>query len=537
MMNFPLTTVSILKHVETEYGNRELVSYCEQDSVFRYNYVEFSQRVRQLANSLISKGIKKGDRVATLAWNTHRHMELYYAISGIGAICHTINPRYSMDQIRYIVKHAGDKALYFDGDFLAIAAMLHSANLGVEHFTCLANDKASTEEFTFMVYDEELQSQTTDFVWPELDENTNAGLCYTSGTTGNPKGVLYTHRSICLHSLVSSHSENLDIESQDVVCPIVPMFHVNAWGLPYSVPLFGASMVFAGANMQPEKLYKILDDEAVTYIAGVPTILSALLGHMESKQMKPKALHKLLVGGAAPNSTFIEKFEQNFSIDVLHGWGMTETSPVATLCKLKPHLKEELTIGEQLALKNKQGRKLYGVELKLVNTDGSLVPHDGKSYGDLLVRGAWVSERYYGSETSSSNQDGWFATGDIATIDENNYLQIVDRSKDVIKSGGEWISSVELENIAATMPEVQQAAVIGAFHPKWDERPLMLLVTSPDVQVSKEEVKQFLQDKIPSWWMPDDFVFVKSLPIGATGKIQKRDLRDKYQNALVDSLP
>lgn len=536
MMNFPLTTSSILKHVASEYAKRELVSYCEQGSVFRYNYAEFAQRVKQLANSLQSKGVKAGDRIATLAWNTHRHMELYYAITGIGAICHTINPRYSVDQIRYIVDHAGDKALYFDGDFLATAEMLAQADLGIEYFVCLSNDKTPNESLAFDVYDEELSKQSNGFEWPELDENSDAGLCYTSGTTGNPKGVLYTHRSICLHSIISSHNENLDITSQDAVCPIVPMFHVNAWGLPYSVPMFGASMVFAGANMQPEKLYKIVNDEKVTYIAGVPTILSALLSYMESNKLKPQALTKLLVGGAAPNSALIEKFELNFGVNVLHGWGMTETSPVATLCKLKPHLLENLSIAEQLQIKSKQGRKLYGVELKLVTPEGEPVPNDGESFGDLLVKGAWVSERYYGSDVSSSDQDGWFATGDIATMDADGYIQIVDRSKDVIKSGGEWISSVELENIAATMPNIQQAAVIGTFHPKWDERPLMLLVPAPDAQISKDDVKAFLQDKIPSWWMPDDFVFVDSLPIGATGKIQKKDLREEYKNFLVNSL-
>lgn len=532
MMNFPLTTTSILSYVESEYGTRELVSYCDIDTVFRCNYQTFAQRVKQLANSLTAKGIKAGDRVATLAWNTHRHMELYYAISGIGAICHTINPRYSAEQITYIVEHASDVALYFDSDFLPLAELIHQADLGVKHFTCLAGDPPSSEQLTFGVYEDEIRDFPTSYEWPELNENTDAALCYTSGTTGNPKGVAYTHRSICLHSIISGHPESLHVISEDVICPIVPLFHVNAWGLPYTAPMFGASLVFAGANMQPEKLFNILDKEQVTYIAGVPTILSALLTHMEQQERKPEQLSKLLVGGAAPNAALIEHFERDFNVNVFHGWGMTETSPLATICTPKPQIKSELSPAQQLALKSKQGRRPYGVELKLVDNEGNALPHDGKAFGDLLVKGAWVVESYYGMNITALNADGWFETGDIATIDVNGYMQIVDRSKDVIKSGGEWISSVELENIAATMPNIMQAAVIGVAHPKWTERPLMLLVVNNNAQVDKEQVKDFLADKIPSWWMPDDFVFVDDLPIGATGKIQKKDLREQYQHFL-----
>lgn len=534
MMNFPLTTSSILNYVESEYGDREIISYCEKDTVFRYNYKEFAIRVKQLANNLISKGVKQGDRVATLAWNTHRHMELYYAISGIGAICHTINPRYSTEQIRYIVENAGDVALYFDSEFSDSAQMLSQADLGIKHFICLSQLQKPLEISEYTTYEEELSCYSSSFTWPKLDENTGAALCYTSGTTGNPKGVLYTHRSICLHSIISSHHENLDIISQDVICPIVPLFHVNAWGLPYSAPMFGASLVFAGSNMQPEKLFKILNEENVTYIAGVPTILSSLLSYMESKNSKPNQLRKILVGGAAPNSSLISKFELDFDINVLHGWGMTETSPVATLCTPKPNIRKSLTLAEQLALKSKQGRRPYGIELKLVNEKGELLPNDGKTFGNLLVKGAWVVDRYFGNEELSCDSEGWFTTGDIATIDENGYMQIVDRSKDVIKSGGEWISSVELENIASTMPNIEQAAVIGVQHPKWDERPLMLLVRTPLSKVSKEEISLYLKSKIPSWWMPDDFVFVESLPIGATGKVQKKELREQYEEYLID---
>jgi len=532
MMNYPLTTSSILSYVESEYGERELISYCDNDVVYKSNYAEFALRVKQLANSLMSKGITAGDRVATLAWNTHRHMELYYAISGIGAICHTINPRYSSEQINYIVEHAEDTALYFDRDFATIAESLYEASNNIKHFTCLSNEVLQTSIEGLENYEEALSIHPSEFQWPELDENTGAALCYTSGTTGNPKGVLYTHRSICLHSIISSHQENLDVCSQDVICPIVPMFHVNAWGVPYSAPMFGASMVFAGSNMQPEPLYKILNSEKVTYIAGVPTIVTALLTYMENTQSKPQSLRKLLVGGAAPNAALIEKFELDYGVNVLHGWGMTETSPLATISTPKPHIRKSLSLPEQLALKSKQGRKPYGVELKLVNDQGETLPHDGKAFGELLVKGAWVSERYYGSESSACDSEGWFETGDIATIDPNGYMQIVDRSKDVIKSGGEWISSVELENHASSMPTIAQAAVIGIPHPKWNERPLMLLVSAADTAVSKNDVREYLLEKIPAWWMPDDIIFVDSLPIGATGKIQKKELREQYQNGL-----
>lgn len=530
MMNFPLTTSSILEYVEAEYPQRELVSYCDDFEVIRLNYADFAIRVKQLANSLLAKGIKSGDRVATLAWNSHRHMELYYAISGIGAICHTINPRYSTEQIKYIIDHAGDTALYFDKDFLPLASMINQASLGVKHFTCLASVQPIDESFDFSAYEEELAQEQAHFTWPELDENTEAALCYTSGTTGNPKGVAYTHRSICLHSIISSHNENLNVISQDVVCPIVPMFHVNAWGLPYTAPMFGASLVFAGSYMQADLLHRILDDEKVNYIAGVPTILMSLLNYMESNNTKPKRLTKMLVGGAAPNAALIKKFEVDHKVTVLHGWGMTETSPLATLCSPKPHIVEQSTAQEQLALKSKQGRRPYGIELKIVDANNQSLPHDGEAFGNLMVKGAWVVERYYGQENLATESDGWFDTGDIATIDANGYMQIVDRSKDVIKSGGEWISSVELENTAASMPEVAHAAVIGVAHPKWNERPLMLIVKSPEQVLSKEAVNAYLAGKIPAWWMPDDIIFTDTLPIGATGKIQKKELREQYKD-------
>lgn len=535
MMNFPLTTSSILEYVENEYGDRELVSY-NCDGVYRGTYGDMAKRVRKLANSLTKKGIRAGDRVATLAWNSHRHMELYYAISSLGAICHTINPRYSAEQITYIVEHAEDKALYFDKDFLPLADLINRTGLGVEHFTCLVDDVTGIDaDFTINSYEAEISVESDEFIWPEIDENSGAALCYTSGTTGNPKGVMYTHRSISLHSLISAHNENLNIVSSDAICPIVPMFHVNAWGLPYTAPMFGASLIFAGSNTQPEKLFNILCEEKVTYIAGVPTILSALSRYMKESNSKAPQLKKMLVGGAAPGDALIKEYEVDLGINVLHGWGMTETSPVATLCTLKPKLQQQLSQDEQLALKSKQGRRPFGIQLKLVGPQGEKLPHDGEAFGDLMVKGAWVTEQYYGADSKATDADGWFATGDIATIDPEGYMQIVDRSKDVIKSGGEWISSVELENKAAAMPEVVQAAVIGVAHEKWDERPLLLIVPGSDCEISKESVKAFLKNEIPSWWMPDDVLFVDSLPIGATGKIQKKDLREQYQNHLIDN--
>ncbi len=530
MMNFALTTTSILNYAKQEYPGVKLVSKLDGDITHTTQVADFALRVNQLANALITSGIKAGDRVATLAWNSHRHMELYYAISGIGAICHTINPRYSPEQIEYIVKHAQDKALYFDASFAQLAELIYQQDCGVENFVCLSAAHVASNNFTvnFDDYETQIQPQSTEFNWPDLDENTGSALCYTSGTTGDPKGVLYTHRSTCLHSIMSNHRGFLDIDSSDVICPIVPMFHVNAWGLPYTALMSGASLVYPGANMQAAALFKLLDEESVTFIAGVPTILTALYNHMKKEGRKPRSLKRMLVGGAAASQSLIEAFEKEFDICVYHGWGMTETSPMATLCTPKPIIEQTLNSDEKLLLKTKQGRRPYGVELKLVNKQGQLVPYDGESFGDLLVKGAWVSDRYYGQDESATDKDGWFDTGDIATIDNNGYMQIVDRNKDVIKSGGEWISSVELENTVLACPGISQAAVIGLPHEKWTERPLMLLIKNGEVEINAEEVTVFLSKNIPAWWMPDKILFVDDLPIGATGKIQKKELREKY---------
>jgi fatty-acyl-CoA synthase len=532
MMNFALTTTSILDYAKQEYPEVKLVSKIDRDQTHTTQIADFALRVNQLANALIASGIKAGDRVATLAWNNHRHLELYYAISGIGAICHTINPRYSPTQIQYIVNHAQDKALYFDSSFTAIAKQLKSQNESIENYVCLSGKHAPQQDndFVFEDYETVLAKFNSQFVWPELDENSGSALCYTSGTTGDPKGVLYTHRSTCLHSIMSNHRGFLDIDSSDVICPIVPMFHVNAWGLPYTALMSGASLVLPGANMQADALFTLLDEESVTFIAGVPTILTALYSHMKKLGRKPKALKRMLVGGAAASQSLIDAFEKEFDICVYHGWGMTETSPMATLCTPKPVIKNTLSSEQQLQLKTKQGRRPYGVELKLVNAQGQTLPHDGKAFGDLLVKGAWVSDRYYGQDKPATDKGGWFDTGDIATIDENGYMQIVDRNKDVIKSGGEWISSVELENTVLACEGVSQAAVIGLPHEKWTERPLMLLVKEPGSQVNESSVKVFLSENIPTWWMPDAILFVNELPIGATGKVQKKELREQYSS-------
>lgn len=535
MMNFPLTTTSILHYAEAEFAPVTIVSQLE-DQVLEYTYAEFAGRVRQLANYLQSIGVEPGDRVATLAWNTHRHLELYYAISCMGAVCHTINPRYSPAQIEYIVRHAQDKALFFDSSFAPIATRLHGKDVGIEEYICLSAEHIAPgwENMAFDDYEQCILVQPNHYDWPELEENSGAALCYTSGTTGNPKGVLYTHRSTCLHSLVGSLRDMLNIGCQDSILPIVPMFHVNAWGLPYTALLNGATLVLPGANMQGPALFDLMDKYKVTFTAGVPTILTALLSHMHSVGRKPQALERTLVGGSAASASLVEQFESDFGVSLLHGWGMTETSPLATLCTVKPFLRDTLDVAQTLALKTKQGRRPYGIELKLVDSDNKTLEQDGRAFGDLLVRGAWVTDQYYRADQSATDEYGWFDSGDIATIDKNGYMQIVDRNKDVIKSGGEWISSVELENTILSFPGVVQAAVIGLPHPKWNERPLMLVVTERQ-DIEKQALKDFLASKIPSWWMPDEIVFVDALPIGATGKIQKRDLREKYTS--FDALP
>jgi len=531
MMHYPITTNTILQHSTSEYSDVEIVSAQNNSDPLIYKYDSFASRVCQLANYLTSIGVCAGDRVATLAWNTHQHLELYYAISGIGAICHTINPRYSLEQISYIVDHAQDTALFFDLSFVDIAEHLLEKKCCIKHYVRLqpCEDNLPGNKDRFVDYESMLTGHDLQFEWPNLDEESEAALCYTSGTTGDPKGVAYSHRSIFLHATFASQRDALDISSVDTVCPIVPMFHVNAWGIPYIAPMAGATLVLPGSNLKAAALFELFETYKVTVTAGVPTILNALLSYMHEIGRKPASLHTIIIGGAAASTSMINDFEQNFGLRVLHGWGMTETSPLATISTPKPIVTATMSIEEQRAYKVKQGRKLFGVEIKLLDAQGNAVAHDGKSFGNLMIKGAWVVDHYYKDKHSALDKDGWFDTGDISTIDQNGYMQIVDRSKDVIKSGGEWISSVTLENAALQHPSIAQASVIGIADPKWLERPLMILVSKSDVETpSQKEIQNFLSEKVPKWWIPEKVIFVDSLPIGATGKVQKNELRAKF---------
>ena len=529
MMDRPLIISTFLQYAESEFGEVEIVSSNGGDKPFRYTYKDLARRSRQLAKALINMGVGKGDRVATLAWNTHQHMELYYAISGIGAICHTINPRYSEEQITYIIKHAEDKAIFFDRDFSARIKSIPHAVENVQNLICLED----TGEASWSSYEALVDAETDDFEWPVFSEKTPSSLCYTSGTTGDPKGVLYSHRSTLLHALVASHRDNLDISSKDIVLPVVPMFHVNAWGIPYVAPITGAKLVLPGRYLDGKSLVTLMNKEAVNIAVGVPTIWLGLLDYMKKSKTLLDTLETIIVGGAAVPKAMVVTFEKEYKIKLIHGWGMTETSPMGSISMIKPSLDKSLTIDEKIDLKAKQGRALYGFEMRIVDDKGNVLPKDGDASGELQVRGPWVVDTYFKKEQSALEPDDWFATGDISTIDSNGYMQITDRSKDVIKSGGEWISSIAVENAASDHEDISMAAVIGVPHEKWLERPLMIAIKKEGAEISEDILKAYLASRMPAWWVPDAIVFKNDLPLGATGKIVKRDLRDEYENFYV----
>ncbi len=530
MMQNPLLISSILDHAVRCHGDVEVVSRrCEGD-IHRYTYADVAQRAKQLANALQAHGIAAGARVATLAWNGYRHLEIYYAVSGMGAITHTINPRLFPEQIAYIANHAEDEILFFDLTFLplveAVAPKLHN----VKTYILLADKThmpATTSLANLHCYEYFIAAHSANFAWPALDEDAPASLCYTSGTTGNPKGVLYTHRSTVLHTVGANAPDGFGLNSDSVVLPVVPMFHVNAWGIPYICPAYGCKLVFPGPALDGASLYQLFEQEAVTMSAGVPTVWLGLLNHVRSNNLRFSTFKETVIGGSACPPAMLREFEDVYGVTVIHAWGMTELSPLGTVCRLK-RAQKLLSAEAQFAIKVKQGRSIFGVDMKIVGSDGAALAHDGKAFGDLHVRGSWVCARYY-KETESALINGWFPTGDVATIDADGFMQITDRSKDVIKSGGEWISSIELENLAMAHPAVMEAAVIGVAHSKWDERPLVLVVLKPNTTLTSAELLQFYEGKIAKWWMPDDVVFVEKLPHTATGKLLKTQLRDEYR--------
>ncbi len=535
MMERPLLISSLLDHAADYYGRREVVSVTADDPSHRTNYQEISRRAKQLANALSSRfGIKPGDRVATLAWNDYRHLEIYFGVSGMGAVCHTINPRLFADQIVYIMNHAEDRLLFTDPMFWPLVETLLPKMPKLEHVVIMTSPDAMPVPVggNLSAYEAIIAEHSDDFVWPSFDEATASSLCYTSGTTGHPKGVLYHHRSTVLHSLAIALPNALGLSADETLLPVVPMFHVNAWGTPYACPMTGAKMVMPGPRLDGASLYRLMDREKVTLSAGVPTIWAGLLAHCAQEGLKLNALQKVIIGGSAAPLSMIEGFENDHDVEVLHGWGMTEMSPVGAINKLgSAHA--HLTKAERQQLKLKQGRPLWGVDVKIIDGQGQPLAHDGKAAGILMVRGPWITSGYFNDDEANQevfDREGWFSTGDIATIDGDGFLQITDRAKDVIKSGGEWISSIDLENVAVGHPAVAEAAVIGIAHPKWDERPLLIIVKCEGQEVEPADILEFLKDKVAKWWLPNDVVFVDELPHTATGKLQKTTLRDQFQD-------
>ena len=533
----------LIEFVAQHHGDGEVVSRRVEGDIHRYTWSQVALRAKQVANTLDAHKLAFSDRVATLAWNGYRHLELYFGVSGSGRVLHTINPRLHPEQIAWIANHAEDQVLCFDMTFLPIIQAIHSKCETVRQWVAMCDaDKLPNDSGipNLVSYESWIGGQSTDYQWPNFDENSASSMCYTSGTTGNPKAALYSHRSTILHAYAAALPDVMGISARDSILPVVPMFHVNAWGIPYSAALTGAKLVFPGSGMDGKSIYELIEGEGVTYAAGVPTVWQMLLTHMKSNGLKFSSLNRTVIGGSACPPAMIQTFMDDYGVEVLHAWGMTELSPLGTLCTLKnKHLKLPET--EQMKIRLKQGRAIFGVDMKIVDDAGKDLPHDGKAFGDLLVKGPWVVAEYFKSEGGSplvKDAQGveWFPTGDVATIDSDGYMQITDRSKDVIKSGGEWISSIDIENIAVAHPSVLMAACIGVKHPKWDERPIVAVVKKPDAQVSREELLAFYEGKTAKWQIPDDVVFVDSIPIGATGKMLKTKLREQLKDYVLPNL-
>ncbi|MEM5371118.1 3-(methylthio)propionyl-CoA ligase [Paraburkholderia azotifigens] len=534
MMDVPLTVSSLLAHASRHFGTTEIVSKRIEGDVHRYTYRDCERRAKQLAQALIALGVEAGDRIGTLAWNGYRHLETYYGTTGFGAVCHTINPRLFPDQIAYIVNHADDRYVLFDITFAPLVDVLAAQCPNVRGWIAMT-DEAHMPRMSTAVssYEALLAQHDGAFEWPVIDERCASNLCYTSGTTGHPKGALYSHRSTVLHAFGASLPDAMGLSARDAVLPVVPMFHVNAWGIPHAAPLTGAKLVFPGKDLDGKSLYELMEAERVTYSAGVPTVWLGLLNHVREAGVKFSSLQRTVIGGSACPPAMIRMFRETYGVEVIHAWGMTEMSPLGTLSKLTWE-QSQRSPDEQRKLREKQGHVLYGVDMKIVGDDGRELPWDGVAFGDLHVRGPWVIDRYFRGDASPL-VDGWFPTGDVATIDKDGFLNITDRSKDVIKSGGEWISSIDVENIAVAHPAVAEAACIACAHPKWTERPLLVVVRRPDADVTREELLAFYEGKLAKWWIPDDVVFVDELPHTATGKLQKLKLREQFRTHVLPS--
>ncbi|MFY7859913.1 MAG: 3-(methylthio)propionyl-CoA ligase [Limnohabitans sp.] len=528
MQQQSLLISSLIEFADKHHGDSEVVSRRVEGDIHRATWSDVARRARQAANALDATKTPAGARIATLAWNGYRHLELYFGVSGSGRVLHTLNPRLHPEQLAWIVNHAEDHVLCFDMTFLPLVQAIHAKCPTVTQFVALCDaDKlpADTGIPNLVSYEAWIGGQATTYDWPQLDENTACSLCYTSGTTGNPKGALYSHRSTVLHAYAAALPDSMCISARDAILPVVPMFHVNAWGIPYSAAIAGAKLVFPGPALDGKSVYELIEAERVTFAAGVPTVWQMLLGHMKPAGLRFSHLNRTVIGGSACPPAMIDAFRQDYNVDVLHAWGMTELSPLGTVCTLKnKHL--ALPAEAQMKLRMKQGRCIYGIDMKIVDDAGKTLPHDGKASGDLLVKGPWVIASYFKQEGGSPLVEGWFPTGDVATIDADGFMQITDRSKDVIKSGGEWISSIDIENIAMAHPSVAMAACIGMRHPKWDERPIVCVVKRPDSPLTRDELIQFYDGKTAKWQIPDDVVFVDAIPLGATGKMLKTRLRE-----------
>jgi 3-(methylthio)propionyl---CoA ligase len=533
MMDVPLLISGLIRHAERNHGDTEIVSRMVEGGIHRYTYRDAHTRARRLARALGSLGLKAGERVGTLAWNGHRHYELYYAISGMGAVINTMNPRLFAEQIVYICNHAENTALFFDPTFLPLVEKLAPQLKTIRHYVLMTDRAHMPKGSSYLCYEELLEKESDAFEWPSFDERTAAALCYTSGTTGNPKGTLYTHRSTIIHAYGAALPDALNLSARDSVLPVVPMFHANAWSLPYACTMVGAKMVFPGPHLDGKSVFELIEQEKVTLSAGVPTVWLMLLQHLAAGKLKFSTLERTVIGGSACPPAMIRKFQEEHGVRVFHAWGMTEMSPLGTVGTLKTK-QAQLDKEAQLAVQAKQGRGIFGVDMKIVDEQGKELPWDGKRFGNLMVRGPWIASGYFKGEGGDVLREGWFPTGDVATIDSDGYMQITDRSKDVIKSGGEWISSIDLENIAIEHPAIAEAAVIGVQHPKWDERPIVVAVKRPGQEVSKDELLKFYEGKIAKWWMPDDVVFVNELPHTATGKLSKLTLRQQFRDFRLD---
>ncbi|ASK36133.1 long-chain fatty acid--CoA ligase [Alcanivorax sp. N3-2A] len=534
MMQQPLLISAQIAHAARYHGDGEIVSVDTEGGLHRTRWSEIERRSRRLASALTGLGLKQSDRVATLAWNNHRHLEVYFGVSGAGLVCHTINPRLFPEQLVYIFNHAHDRVLFIDKTFLPLIAAIRDKLEHLEHVVLLGgkDDEAAAKVEGLEFYEDLIEAGDETYAWPAFDENTASSLCYTSGTTGNPKGALYSHRSTVLHSMAVALPDSLGLSARDCILPVVPMFHVNAWGIPYAAAMVGARLVLPGPGLDGDSLKNLINDEKVTLAAGVPTLWKGLIDSLKKAGEKVPTLTRTVIGGSACPPSMIATFRDEYGVDTLHAWGMTETSPVGSVSTLL-HKHLALSAEEQAAVRAKQGRPPFGVDLRIADADGNELPRDGDTQGDLYARGHWVIDAYFNVDTPAPHVEGWFPTGDVATLDENGIVTIKDRSKDIIKSGGEWISSVELENLAMGMEGIADAAIIAARHEKWDERPLLIAVKEEGQDPSEQEILDAYQGQVASWQIPDAVVFVDQLPRNATGKVLKRTLREEYDGYLI----